>query len=63
MVNGWSNVPKNWRKYLGLWSMVARDRFKYRFKLSELRLDSLSFLENSHKMSLKKDFESVLGND
>jgi len=43
--------------------MVARDRFKYRFKLSELRLDSLSFLENSHKMSLKKDFESVLGND
>jgi hypothetical protein len=32
--------------------MVARDRFKYRFKISALRLDSLSFFENVKKMNL-----------
>jgi hypothetical protein len=38
--------------------MVARDRFKHRFKLSELRPDSALFLENMLEMDLKGDFNS-----
>jgi hypothetical protein len=41
--------------------MVARDRFKYRFKLSGLRHNFASFRENIPKMSLEKVFESVVG--
>ena len=41
--------------------MVARDRFKYRFKMSELRPDLLSFVEKIPKRSLKEDFKPVLG--
>jgi len=33
--------------------LVARDRFKYRFKSWALRLNSASFLENIPRMSLK----------
>jgi hypothetical protein len=39
--------------------MVARDRFKYRFKISALRPNSLSFLENTPEISLKCDFNTV----
>jgi hypothetical protein len=33
--------------------MVARDSFKYRFKISELTLDSFPFLENILKTTSK----------
>jgi len=38
--------------------MVARGRFKYRFKISELRLNSEFFLGNILKMGLKEDFNA-----
>jgi len=39
--------------------MVARDRFKYQFKLSEFTRNSEPFLENILKMSLKENFNAV----
>jgi hypothetical protein len=36
--------------------MVARGRFKYRFKLSVSRLDFLFFQQNIPKMRLNHDF-------
>jgi len=39
--------------------MVARFTFKYRFKLSALRLYSFFFLENTHGKRLKEDFSGV----
>jgi len=38
---------------------VARDRFKYRFKISGLRQDFLPFLENIPKISSKYDFNTI----
>jgi len=40
-------------------TMVARDRFKYRFKISALRHNSVLFLVKSFKMSFKEDFKLV----
>ena len=40
----------NWQMHI---LMIAQDMFKYRFKLSGLQLDFLSFLENIQKLSLK----------
>jgi hypothetical protein len=39
--------------------MVARDRFKYRFKLSGLKRNFGFFVENSHEMRLKRGFKVV----
>jgi len=33
--------------------------FKHQFKISELRLDSLSFQRNIKKLSLKRDFKGA----
>ena len=38
--------------------MVARGRFKCRFKISGLRQDSLPFSENIHGKRLKEDFKA-----
>lgn len=38
--------------------MVARDRFKHRFKISELKLDSFSERKNILKMALKPNLET-----
>lgn len=40
--------------------MVARDRFKYWFKISGLKLDSSSFLRKISKMSLKDKFNGAI---
>jgi len=39
--------------------MVARDRFKYRFKISELRLNLLFFVEKAEEMNFNEDFNIV----
>jgi len=39
--------------------LVARDRFKYRFKLSGLRPDFSSFSKNIQKLSFKLNFKDV----
>jgi transposase len=37
--------------------LVARVRFKYLFKISELKLDSQSFLKNIYKLRLKHNLK------
>jgi len=41
--------------------LVARDKFIYRFKISELGYDFASFLKNISKSSLKRDFTFGFG--